>query len=159
MNHRLLCLPALCLILTGCSGGEPPTDVSATGEAASGEAGTAAGTSSGADRPAFEPDTGLVVNEAFLTHMHAHAEMLDEINYALSDDDLESTRTPAYWLAKHHDFKDMPNEWKAHAAGMREAAAAVEAAQDLETARAAAGRIEGYCRDCHAAAGITDEYN
>lgn len=154
MNHRPLCLFALCFALTACSGGEPPTEPAATGEApAAGE--PAAETA--ADE--LDPDPGIVVDEAFLDHMHAHAEMLDEINYALADGELESAITPAYWLAQHDDLRGMPEEWKPYAEGMREAAAAVESAPDLATARAAADEIAQYCIDCHVAAGLTDEGN
>lgn len=149
MNHKLLCTFALCFTLSACSGSEPPTETAET--VAPPEPETSA--------EPFEPDTGILVDEAFLNHMHAHAEMLDEINYALADDDLESAITPAYWLSKHHDFRGMPEEWKPYAKGMRDAAAAVESATDLETARAAAARIDDHCRDCHTAAGITEEYN
>lgn len=154
MNYRLLCLFALCFALAACSGGERSTGAVDTGQAAA-----PAETESSAKPAAepFEPDPGIVVNEAFLDHMHAHADMLDEINYALADGNLEAAITPAYWLSKHHDFKGMPEEWKAYAEGMRKAAAEVESAPDLETARAAAARIDNHCRDCHAAAGVTDE--
>jgi hypothetical protein len=149
MYRRNLCTFAICLVLGACSGGEPPAEMAETEAPAEAGSGT----------EPMEPDTGIVVDEAFLNHMHAHADMLDEINYALSDGDLESAITPAYWLSKHHDFRGMPEEWKPFAQGMRDAAAAVESAEDLETARAAAARIDNYCRDCHTAAGITNEYD
>lgn len=148
MDHRLLVPLALCFALAACSGDEPPAEVAEPGPEPA------------AVDPAeetFEPDPGIVVDEAFLNHMHAHAEMLDEINYALADGDLESAITPAYWLARHHDFRGMPEEWKPYARAMREAAAVVESAPDLETARAAADDIAQTCLDCHIAAGLTDE--
>jgi cytochrome c556 len=154
MNHRLFCLFSLCFALTACSGGERPTGGVASGEA---DATIAQETAPESATEPFEPDPGIIVDEAFLTHMHAHADMLDEINYALADGNLEAAMTPAYWLSKHHDFEGMPQEWKPYVDAMRKAAAEVESAPNLETARAAAARIDDHCRDCHKAAGVTDE--
>ena len=150
MSRQILCLFALAFVLSACSGDEPP---------AAGDTEAPTGSEAEAASPNLERDTGLIVDEAFLHHMHAHAEMLDEINYALADGNLELAITPAYWLARHHEFEGMPDEWRPYAKGMREAAAAVESAPDLETARAAAERITEQCVACHTAAGMNVENN
>ena len=93
-------------------------------------------------------------NEAFVKHMHLHAEKLDDLNFALADGDLEGAMTPAYWLSSHETFDDVQQEWLPFLYGMRNEAEAVEAATDLDTARAAAERITAHCQSCHAAAGI-----
>lgn len=94
-------------------------------------------------------------NEDFLNHMHLHAEKLDEINFALADGKLAAAVTPASWLATHETFDGVQPEWLPYLYGMRTEAAAVEAAPDLDTARAAAERINTKCQGCHAAAGVS----
>lgn len=93
-------------------------------------------------------------NEAFLRHMHAHAEQLDRLNFALADGELEAAMTPAYWLSRHGAVSGIPSDWQPYVDGMREAARAVEDATDLEAARSAAERITAQCQGCHAAAGV-----
>jgi hypothetical protein len=93
-------------------------------------------------------------NATFLEHMHRHAERIDDLNLALADGDLESAKTPAYWLSRHEAVSGIQAEWQPYVTGMREAARAVEAAPDLATARAAAERITAQCQGCHEAAGI-----
>jgi mono/diheme cytochrome c family protein len=61
---------------------------------------------------------------------------------------------PAYWLSRHDTVTGIPPQWQPFVVGMREAAAAVGDAPDLDTARAAAERITGQCQACHAAAGV-----
>lgn len=90
----------------------------------------------------------------FIDHMHAHAEQLDNLNFALADDDLEGAMTAAYWLSGHQEVAGIKEEWRPFLTGMREAAEAVEEATDIETARAAAERINDQCQGCHAAAEI-----
>ena len=87
--------------------------------------------------------------EALLDHMHAHAEQLDDLNYALDDGDLFRASTSAYWLAKHESIKGLPDELQTYVSGLREAAKAVEAAEDLETAKAAAKDVGAACQACH----------
>ena len=96
-------------------------------------------------------------NDTFLQHMHSHAEKLDDLNFALADDDLEAAMTPAYWLSRHETVSDVRPEWQPYLDGMRAEARAVEEAPDLETARAAADRITNQCQGCHAAVGVTTE--
>ena len=96
-------------------------------------------------------------NDTFLQHMHSHAEKLDDLNFALADDDLEAAMTPAYWLSRHETISDVQPEWTPYLDGMRAAARAVEEAADLETARAAAEQISIQCQGCHAAVGVTTE--
>ena len=93
--------------------------------------------------------------EAFINHMHEHAEKLDDLMFALADDDLEGARTPAYWLSQHDTVSDVPEEWANYITGMRNAAYEVETADDLDTARAAAEDVSEQCQACHAAAGVS----
>ena len=93
----------------------------------------------------------------FLRHMHWHAEKLDELNFALADGDLEGAGTPAYWLSRHDQVEGISAELQPYLANMRAAALAVEEASDLDTARAAAERINEQCQGCHEKAGVTTE--
>ena len=95
-----------------------------------------------------------VVTEEFIDHMHAHADHVDEMMFALSDGDLEAARTPAYWLSRHKMVEGLPEDWQQYVTGMREAASVVEGADDIETARAAAEKISEQCQACHAEAGV-----
>jgi hypothetical protein len=90
----------------------------------------------------------------FIDHMHAHAEQLDNLNFALADNDLDGAMTAAYWLSGHQEVTGIEEEWRPFLEGMREAAQAVEEAPDLDTARAAADRISKQCQGCHNAAGV-----
>lgn len=92
--------------------------------------------------------------EEFINHMHAHAEQLDELMFALADGNLDGAMTPAYWLSSHDSVEGIPEDWLQFVVGMRTAAAEVEEATDLETARAAAERISEHCQACHTAAGV-----
>jgi cytochrome c556 len=93
--------------------------------------------------------------EAFIEHMHAHAERIDDLNYALADDDLVRAAIPAYWLSWHPTMDEgIPPDWQPFVDGMRKAARDVEAAPDLETARAASKRVNAQCQACHAYAKI-----
>ncbi len=94
------------------------------------------------------------VNQALIDHMHAHAEKMDRLMYALSDGDFDGAMTAAYWLSRHESVAGIPEKWQQYVTGMREAARAVESATDLDTARAAAEEITVHCQGCHAAAGV-----
>lgn len=96
-------------------------------------------------------------DSALLDHMHAHAEQLDDLNFALSDGDLEGAMTPAYWLSRHKTVTGLPAELQPFVDGMREAALSVEEAKDLETARAGAQKIAAQCQACHTAVGVSTE--
>ena len=111
---------------------------------------------------ADEPDTTFATiaewrNADLLDHMHAHAEQLDDLNYALDDGNLERAMTSAYWLSRHDTVKGLPEELQPIVDRMREAARAVEAAEDLSAARAAAQRIGAECQACHTAAEVVIE--
>ena len=93
-------------------------------------------------------------DQAFLEHMHKHAEQLDALNFALADGDLEAARTPAYWLSRHETVDGVDADFNEFLYGVRIAAEAVEVAPDLETARAAAEQINAACEGCHDAAGV-----
>lgn len=112
--------------------------------------------------PVVESDAGpeaaraeAKVDAEFINHMHAHADHMDELMFALSDDDLEGARTPAYWLSRHKSVEGVPDEWQQYVTGMRKAALAVEIADDIDAARAAAEEISEQCQACHTAAGVT----
>jgi len=99
-------------------------------------------------------DEEIARDEAFIDHMHAHAEQLDNLNFALADDDLAGAMTAAYWLSGHQEVTGIKGEWRPYLEGMREAAQAVEEATDIDTARAAAERINDNCQGCHKVAGV-----
>jgi len=114
------------------------------------------------EETAVEPDTTYAQveewrSEALLDHMHAHAEQLDDLNYALDDGNLERAMSSAYWLSRHETVKGLPEELQPIVDRMRAAARDVEAAEDLETARAAAQRIGAECQACHSAAEVVIE--
>ena len=97
------------------------------------------------------------VSQEFIDHMHAHAEQMDEMMFALADGNLDNATTAAYWLSRHKSVSGVPDDWQQYIEGMREDARAVENAPDLETARAAAERISVHCQGCHSAAGVLTE--
>ena len=105
-----------------------------------------------AETPAVEE--GTVRDAEFIRHMHAHAEQLDNLNFALADGDLPGALTAAYWLSGHQEVSGIREEWRPYLNGMREAAKAIEEAKDIEAARAAAERINENCQGCHEAAGV-----
>lgn len=114
------------------------------------------------EAPADEPDTTLAKIESWrdenlLDHMHAHAEHLDDLNFALDDGNLEQAMTSAYWLARHDTVQGLPDTLQPFVDNMRKAARAVEAAEDIETARAAAQKIGIECQGCHTATSVVIE--
>ena len=94
---------------------------------------------------------------SFLAHMHAHAEHLDDLNYALDDGDFEGAMTPAYWLSRHETVGGLPTELQPFLVRLRAAARAVEETKDLVAARRAAERIGKECQSCHTTAGVGNE--
>lgn len=134
MKWQVLLLVAVAAGVAGCTSKEKPEPAAATAPAV-------------AEKPAWR-------SEAFIAHMHDHAEMLDRLNFALADEDLHGALTPAYWLSTHETVDGLPEELQAYVAGMRAAAQAVEEAPDLETARAAAEQITVQCQGCHETAGV-----
>ena len=114
------------------------------------------------ETPAVEPEAAAPEAEdwrtsALLDHMHAHAEQLDDLNYALADGDLEGAMTPAYWLSRHKKITGLPSDLQPFVDGMRDAAISVEEAEDLETARSGAQEIAEQCQGCHTAVGVVTE--
>ncbi len=93
--------------------------------------------------------------EALLDHMHAHAEQLDDLNYALDDGDLFRASTSAYWLGRHDEIKGLPDSLQPYVTGMRDAARDVEKAEDVDAAKAAAKRVGEACQACHDAADVS----
>jgi hypothetical protein len=147
MKSRVFWTFALAFCLVAC-GKQPPAEE--TTVAAAAEASTVAAEPAPVKQESPEP----VLNQAFLDHMHAHAERVDELMYALDDGDLEAAMAPAYWLSRHNPIDGIQDDWQPFVQGMREAAAKVEQATDLQSARAAAEQISVHCQGCHAAAGI-----
>lgn len=144
MRTSLIWITATAFCVTACGKQEPP----AAAEAPAATPGPAAEARTEAAQPK------AMVNEEFINHMHAHADQMDELMFALSDDDLDGAMTPAYWLGRHKTVEGLPDEWQHYVIGMREAAHAVEAANDIDTARAAAEEISRQCQGCHTAAGV-----
>ena len=112
--------------------------------------------------PAVEPEATAAqakdwIDSKFMDHMHVHAEQLDDLNYALADGDLEAAGMPAYWLSRHKTVGGLPSELQPFITRMREAARAVEEADDLVAAGAAAEEISAQCQGCHAAVGVVTE--
>ena len=97
------------------------------------------------------------MNDAFLKHMHRHADELDDLNHALADGDLDAAKMSASWLSRHDAVTGIPSEWQLYLDGMREAARAVGEAADLDAARLPAERITDNCQGCHIAAGIVGD--
>lgn len=139
MKISLLWTIATALCLTACGEQQPPA---ATVPEPAAESGTEAAKSE------------AVVDDEFINHMHAHAEQMDELMFALSDGDLAGAMTPAYWLGRHKTVDGVPDEWQHFVTGMREAALAVESAHDIDSARVAAEEISNHCQGCHMAAGV-----
>jgi hypothetical protein len=146
-SHSLLLL-GLALCVTGCAEKEAPAPEPAD------EPAPPATVPAAAETPPVEVQSER--GDDFIDHMHAHAEQLDNLNFALADDDLEGAMTAAYWLSGHQEVSGLKEEWRPFLDGMREAAQAVEEAADLETARAAAERINDNCQGCHDAAGVAN---
>ncbi len=93
-------------------------------------------------------------DEDLLDHMHAHAEHLDDLNYALDDGDLEAAKAAANWIVNHKTVSGLPANLQAYVDGMRDAAGLVGEAGDIDAARAAAGQIGAQCQACHAASDV-----
>jgi len=119
-------------------------------------------TSAVTEAPAAEPEASAAQTKdwqtsVFMDHMHVHAEQLDDLNFALADGDLEAAMMPAYWLSRHKTVGGLPSELQQFLIIMREQARAVEEADDLVAAGAAAQQISAQCQGCHAAVGVVAE--
>ena len=149
MKLHAYLIVGLALCVTGCAEKKEPAPEPAVEPQAA-----PAAESSPAEAPAVEEEIGR--DAEFIDHMHAHAEQLDNLNFALADDDLEGAMTAAYWLSGHQEVSGIKEEWRPFLQGMRKAAQAVEEATDLDTARAAAERINDQCQGCHEAASVNN---
>lgn len=143
MKLHAFWIVAIALSLAACSKQEPPVETEEPEVAAE-----------AVEAPAPEASK---MDPEFIEHMHAHAAFLDDLMFALADDDLPGAITPAYWLSRHETVSNIPDEWNQYVVDMREAARAVEMAPDLETARAHAEEITAQCQGCHAIAGVARE--
>jgi hypothetical protein len=140
MIFRAILVVGFILGMAGCADNEQAASESAE-EASMGTA----------DATAIDP---VWRNESFVTHMHEHAEKLDDLNFALADGDLDTAKTAANWLSTHDTDSDIQSDWLPYLYSMRTEAEAVEAAPDIATAQGAAQRITAQCQQCHAAVGI-----
>ena len=148
MKLHVLLIIGFTLSLTACENKEqtaPEQEAEATVTAPAAE-------SMATEEPATEKASYYF--DGIVKHMHAHADQLDLINDALSDDELDASKLPARWLWRHDTMIGVPTDWQPYLADMREAARAIGGAADLETASAASERITEQCQGCHAAAGI-----
>lgn len=144
MKVHALWVTAVALCLAACGKQEPAEPQQPENEPAA------------APPPAEETTVAKAeFDQAFVDHMHAHAEHVDELMYALADGDFDGAMTPAYWLSQHDVVAGVPEEWRQYLSGMREAASAVESASDLEAARIAAENISTECQGCHELAGVS----
>ena len=109
------------------------------------------------EEPTEPAEPEFAFSEEFIDHMHANADQMDEMMFALADGDLDAATTTAHLLSRQENIGDVPEEWQQYIAGIREDALAVENATDLETARAAAESISQHCQGCHDAAGVLTE--
>ena len=150
MNSRTFWTFALASCLIAC-GKQPPADEAPVETAADEPVATA---ESAPMEPAATEPAMPVFDQEFLDHMHAHAERVDEINYALDDGNLDEAKAAARWLSEHKTVEGIPEEWQKYVNNVREAASRVEGAVDLDSARVAAEAIAPQCQSCHAAAGI-----
>lgn len=94
---------------------------------------------------------------AFIEHMHHHASQLGQLKAALEVGSLPAAQRPAYWLSGHEEVSGVPEAWRVYIDGMHEGAQAVDSAETIEQARAAAQQIEASCNACHVSAGIEIE--
>ncbi len=137
MNVRIILVAGLLLGVLGCAREEPaaPVDeIPAT--------------------QAVTDETQSWKTDAFMQHMHLHANQIDKLNMALAEGDFDGAMTPAYWLSRHEEVDGIPAELQQYVEGMRAAASEVEASEDFEVARAAAERITVQCQGCHSAANV-----
>lgn len=153
MKLQLIVILAFAAGLAGCAEKEP----TAADEGVDEQAIQAEDAAPAADVEAPPAQAEAWRDAVFIKHMHQHAEYLDDLNFALDDEDLEMAMPPAYWLSRHDSVEGLPEELQPFLTGMREAARAVEAAEDLDAARAAAQQIGKQCQACHAAAGVSTQ--
>ncbi len=143
MNQSSLLMIGLALLVASCAQEEATDSAPATEEAVA----------SAEDLAPWEVDDSWR-DSGFMQYMHMKAEKLDEINFALADDDLEAAMEPARWLATHDTYAEIQSEWLPYQYAMRDEAENLVAANDLATARAAAERINSRCQACHEFIGI-----
>jgi hypothetical protein len=152
MKTRMFWTLALASCLIGC-GKQPPAEETPVAPAAEDPAAVVE-QAPAASVPVESAAMAPAFDQEFLDHMHAHAERVDELMYALDDGDLDGAKAAAYWLSRHKTVEGIPDEWQMYVNSMREAASRVEGAVDLDSARMAAEAISPQCQGCHAAAGI-----
>ena len=137
MNKHMVLIAAVALVALGCARDEAPAPADEVPPA-----------------DATPAETQSWKTEAFIQHMHLHANQIDKLNMALAEGDFDGAMTPAYWLSRHDEVDGIPLELQQYIQGMRAAASEVEAATDFDAARAAAERITVQCQGCHTAADV-----
>ena len=143
MKHSFLLMIGLALFVAGCAQEESADTAAAADEAVA----------AAADLAPWETDDSWR-DAGFMQYMHMKAEKMDEVNFALADDDLEAAKEPARWLATHDTYAEIQSEWLPYQYAMRDEAQNLVAASDLATARATAERINARCQACHEFIGI-----
>jgi uncharacterized protein YdbL (DUF1318 family) len=150
MKLHVIMVLGLALGVAGCAEKEPAAPEEVIEEPA-----TETAPAADAEAPPAQSEDWRT--STFMEHMHAHADFLDDLNYALDDGDLEMAMPAAYWLSRHDTVGGLPEDLQPYLVSMREAARAVEAAEDVDAARAAAQQIARQCQACHAEAGVATE--
>ncbi len=155
MKLHTLFVIGLTMGLTACAEKEQAAAPAEEAEAPAVAAAPAAEASTVEQDQAFEQDQ--MGTASFIEHMHHHASQLGQLKAALEVGSLAAAQRPAYWLAGHDDVSGVPEDWQVHIDGVHNGAAAVDAAETIEEARAAAQQIEASCIGCHVSAGIDVE--
>lgn len=91
---------------------------------------------------------------AIRAHMQEHLVRVNAIRDAILVSDLEGLREPAIWLADHDPAPDTELVYEPFMLALRERAADIATATDIESAAAATARIAVACGNCHRAVGV-----
>jgi mono/diheme cytochrome c family protein len=91
---------------------------------------------------------------AMRAHMQEHLVRVNAIRDAILASDLESLREPAIWLADHEPLPDTELVYEPFMLALRQQAADIAVATDIEMAAAATARIAVACGNCHRAVSV-----
>ena len=154
MNNHLFWMIVVAVFLSACSEQPAPSEPDEAQATAPVSEAAEPAEAMEADEPA---EAKYEFSDEFVDEMHANADHMDEMMFALADGDLEAAKTAAHLLSRQKTVNEVQEEWQPYIDGMREAAVAVANAEDIDTARTAAETITGYCQDCHETAGVLVE--